>query len=328
MTDVTAVVLNWNQPDYTIRAVGALVDDGVPASRIVVVDNGSDDGSWDRFREALSFCHLVRIEQNLGFARGNNVGARVLPAAAYLFVNSDAFVHLPGSVRALLNALDREETGIVVPRLLNEDLTLQPLALPAPHPGSALVRWSGLSGLVPNRFQPHWGTRWDHATSREIEMAAPGAVLLVRGSLWDALGGFTESSFMYAEEQDLCLRARRRGFAVWFCAEAEFVHVGGASTAWDAAATAERKGSANAALVRAHLSPRRAAITLAVVRAGLAGRLAVRRLTGDRDAAAELAGSLRGYGSPDTGGAEEAPTGAGDVVVLEPEGAAPEGVHG
>src|SRR5262249_3307189 len=159
-------------------------NDGVAAARIVVVDNGSNDGSWDRLVDVLRGCHLARVDENVGFARGNNVGASVLPGTSYLFVNSDAFVHRPGSVQALLVELDRAGVGIVVPRLLNEDLTLQPVAVPAPGPGSALVRASGLSRLVPNRFQPHWSTHWDHANSREIEAAAPGAVLLVEGSLW------------------------------------------------------------------------------------------------------------------------------------------------
>jgi GT2 family glycosyltransferase len=316
MNELTAVVLNWNQPDYTIRAAGSLIGDGVPSSRIVVVDNGSTDGSWDRFTEALSSCHLVRIEQNVGFARGNNVGAAVLPGTAYLFVNSDAFVHGPGSVSRLVRALDERDAGIVVPRLLNEDLTLQRSVVPATTPAVALVHASGLSRFVPNRMRPHWSTYWNHVDSREIE-TANGAVFLVRGPLWNELGGFRETSFMYAEDLDLCWRARERGARVWFASEAEFVHLGGASTRWDAYGRSERVGAANAAMIRDHLSPGLATFTLGVIRTGFAARFAYRRLTRNKAAAAECAGLVRGYGARSRV-ADEKPI-SPEIMVLRPD---------
>lgn len=296
---LTAVVLNWNQPELTERAVQGLLDDGVLARRLVVVDNASTDGSWERFRERLAACTLVRIDENVGFARGNNAGAKVLPGDTYLFVNSDAFVHRPGSVGLLLAALDRPGVGIAVPRLLNEDLTLQPSVSPAPRPIEALVRASGLSRFVPNDRQPRWSTHWDHGRSREVENAV-GAVVLVRGTAWDCVSGFPETGFMYAEDLGLCMAVRRQGWAVWFSAEAEFVHLGGGSTSarWSSESRSERVGRANAALVREHLSPRRAALTLAVMRAGFAARLAAWTLAGRRDAAAEQRGYWRGYAAP------------------------------
>jgi GT2 family glycosyltransferase len=298
LESLTAVVLNWNQAELTIRAAGALVADGVPAQRVVVVDNGSTDGEWGRISSALRECHLVQLDENVGFARGNNAGARALEGAAYLFVNSDAFVHRRLSVAALLRALDAPGVGIVVPRLLNEDLTLQPSVLPAHRPASAAIRASGLSRILPNELQPRWGTHWDHRGSRAVECAV-GAVMLVRGSLWDALGGFPETSFMYAEDLGICLAAMRLGSTTWFCAEAEFVHVGGGSTAarWDDEARAERVGRANAELIRGHLSPLPARLTIGFTRVGLASRLAVRSLMREHAAAAECRGALRGYGA-------------------------------
>lgn len=295
---LTVVVLDWNHADFAIRSVEAIAGEGVPPSRIVVVDNGSTDENRRRLSSELDSCPLVRLDENTGFARGNNAGARALEGSAYLFVNSDAFVHRRGSVAALVRALDRPDVGIVVPRLLNEDLTLQPSVVAAHRPSNALVRASGLSRLIPNALQPHWSTHWDHRSSRAIECAV-GAVMLVRGSLWDELGGFPETSFMYAEDLGLCIAAADHGAKVWFCAEAEFVHVGGGSTSplWDDEVRAERIGRANASLIRSSLSPLRARLTLAFTRAGLAGRLWLKKLAGNDVAAAEYRGALRGYGS-------------------------------
>jgi len=189
LADLTAVVLNWRTPDLTVRAVRALLDDGVPAERVVVVDNGSDDGSAERFRTELPETRLLALEENVGFARGNNRAAAALPAGAYLFVNSDAFVHAPGTVSRLAAAVARPGVGITVPRLLNEDGTLQPNVVPTSSPLPELVRASGLSRFVPNRLQPSLGTHWDHGRSRLVQ-AAIGAVILVGAEAWDALGGF------------------------------------------------------------------------------------------------------------------------------------------
>jgi hypothetical protein len=73
------------------------------------------------------------------------------------------------------------------------------------------------------------GTHWSHSSSREIE-AATGAVMLVAGRVWERLGGLREDSFMYAEDLDLCWRAREAGWTTWFVAESEFVHLGGTSS--------------------------------------------------------------------------------------------------
>src|ERR1051326_2319317 len=83
LDDLTVVVVNWGTPDLTIRAVRALLEDGVPPHRVVVVDNGSDDDSYARFQRELEHCPALRIEHNIGYARAANAGARMLPGSAY-----------------------------------------------------------------------------------------------------------------------------------------------------------------------------------------------------------------------------------------------------
>jgi N-acetylglucosaminyl-diphospho-decaprenol L-rhamnosyltransferase len=294
--DATAVVLNWRTADHAARAARALVEDGLPAERVVVVDNASGDGSVERLRAELPASRLLALDRNAGFAQGNNAGARELPGSAYLFVNSDAFVHRPGSVARLLEAVADPAAGVAVPRLLNEDLTLQPSVVPTSSPLPELVRASGLSRLVPNRLQPSLGTHWDHGDSRAVE-AAIGAVLAVRGDAWEALEGFDERRFMYAEDIDLCWRARERGWEVRFVADAEFVHLGGASTGrrWSDPERAERVARAEAAMIRGHLPRGRAALTLALMALGVGGRALVHRALGNREAAETMAAWFRGY---------------------------------
>ena len=294
--DLTVVVLNWETPDLTIRCARALLDDGVPAGRIVVVDNGSKDGSPERLASELPGCVLVALPENLGYGRAANAGARELPGAAYLITNNDAFVHRPGSVQRLLDALGDPSVGLVAPRLRNEDLTLQPTVRPLPTPGVSVVRALGVGRLVPNRWQPRWSHHWDHAESRAVE-AADGAVYLVRGATWEQLGGYNETRRMYGEDSDLCWRARRLGWRIWFCAEAEFVHLGNAtgSRRWTDPQRAAMIGREESRLLFEQLSRPGAAVAVAATSLYHTWRAVAFTMQGDRTAAAATRAARAAY---------------------------------
>ena len=293
---LTAVVSNWETTDYTVRCVEVLVGDGVPGDRIVVVDNGSRDDSFARLRERFPRSIVLRLEENVGYARAMNHGARALEGESYLLANSDAFLHRPGSVAAMLAAFADERVGVVAPRVLNEDLTLQPTVMPTNSPGVALMRASGLSRLIPNRWQPRWSTHWDHSSSREIR-GADGAVLLVRAETWRQLEGFDERMRMYAEDLDLCWRARKLGWRIWFARDAEFVHLGAGATRrhWGSPERAELIGESESGMIARNLPGLSAKLTIALIRAGLAARVVAFRLLRRPEAAASLRGALRGY---------------------------------
>jgi N-acetylglucosaminyl-diphospho-decaprenol L-rhamnosyltransferase len=293
---LTVVIPNWETPDYTVRSAGALIADGVPPDRVVIVDNGSRDDSADRFRRELAQCRLVTLEQNIGYARAANAGAASLEGQAYLIVNNDAFVDSPGSIARMLEALARNRTAIVVPRLLNPDGSLQPTVRPFDTPAVALVRASGLSRLIPNRWQPRWSTHWNHARSRAI-CAADGAVMLVHAEAWAELGGFSPNSYMYAEDTDICWRAVKSGWTVWFEAGAEFVHLGNATASrrWSNPERAERWSRSEAHLVRERLSPPAAVTSILITALGLAVRAGLFLLAGQRERSANHRAQLRGY---------------------------------
>ena len=288
---LTAVVLNWRTADLAERAARALIGDGVPAERVIVVDNGSGDGSAERLAATLPDSIVLPLPENVGFARANNEGARHLPGDGYLFVNSDAFVHDRDSVERMV---ERAATAaIVIPRLLNEDLTLQRNVVPRTSVAVELVRASGASRLVAS---PRWSTHWDHASARPVD-AAIGAVVLVRADAWADLGGFDERRFMYAEDLDLFWRARERSWPIWFEPSATFVHLGGASAGrrWSSPQRAARVAAAEAEMIRAHRPPAAALTTLGVMASGTAVRAGVAAVTRKRERARELAAFTRGY---------------------------------
>ena len=296
LRSLTVVITNWGTPDYTVRAAQAVIADGVPADRVVVVENGSTDDSWSRLQQRLGDCMLIRLDENIGFGRATNLGAERLPGSNYLLVNNDAFVLEPGSVGRMLECLGDPRVGLVVPRLRNPDLTLQPSVVPSHRPAAELVRASGLSRFVPNRWQPRWSTHWDHDASREVDSAI-GPVMLVRGETWERVGGFDERIYMYAEDLDLCWRVRLLEQSIWFCADAEFIHIGNAaaSRAWTSPRRAELVARSEADMIHRHHSAPTALLTIALICLGLAGRFAVHWLLRNPDAAATLRASLRGF---------------------------------
>jgi GT2 family glycosyltransferase len=293
---VTAVMVNWETADLTIRAASALLDEGLDPAQLVVVDNGSTDGSYDRLVESLPGCVTVALPENIGFGRAVNAGARQRESESYLIIHNDAFAHRPGAVRTMSAALESPSVGIVTPRILNEDFSLQPTVSALQTPGVALVRASGLSRLVPNRWQPSWSTHWDHGSSREVQQSVC-VVFLVRGDTWRQLGGFDERmTLSHSEDLDMCLRARQAGWKIWFSADAEFVHIGSASTRrWSSPARREMEGRSEGMMIRRNLSPIAAKLSLGFISAGLVARAAAFGLAGRSHASADLRAALRGY---------------------------------
>jgi GT2 family glycosyltransferase len=195
----------------------------------------------------------------------------------------------------LVRTLRRGRIGIAAPRLLNEDLTLQPSVVALTTSRTAFVGALGLSRLIPNRWQPHWSTHWDHSESRTVD-AANGAVYAVRGDAWSRLGGMTERRWMYGEDMDLCRRARALGWDMWYARDATFVHLGSSTVRdhWSDVARAAMIARSEVAHLRTQLPPVQATLTVAFLVLGTALRwVAFAALRKER--AAVFRSVLRGY---------------------------------
>ena len=226
------VIVNWNGGALlraclaSLAAAQAALGDGL-ALRVVVVDNGSTDGSADALPAVAAGPLVIRAGANLGFARACNRGAAAGSAEAILFLNPDTRVEA-ASLRTAHAALFAEaETGIVGARQLAADGGTERSCARAPSPASLLGQALALDrlGLVPTHFM----TEWDHAEDRAVDQVM-GAFLMIRRPLFARLSGFDTRFFVYYEDVDLCLRARRLGFAVRHVAGAVIGHEGQGTT--------------------------------------------------------------------------------------------------
>ena len=217
--DCTIVVVNWNARDLLascLRSVYAAVSG--PHFEVIVVDNGSTDGSTAMVRDQFRQVQLIENQQNEGFAVANNQAIRASRGRYVLLLNSDTLVR-QGALEAMVSFADRHpEVGIVGCKLLNADGSLQPSWARFP------TFWSELRGRNVRR----WRSLADEP-AYEVDWVG-GACLLARREAIDQVGLLDEGYFMYSEEMDWCYRMVQRGWRVCYLAAAEVTHLGGGSS--------------------------------------------------------------------------------------------------
>lgn len=200
-------MVNLDGGERNLVCLGSLASEGIPAERIVFVDNGSSDGMLAAVARAFPGVHCLRNERNLGYGHGNNRGILEALArdAGFLFlVNND--VTLPaGTVARLLAAFgEQDDLGIVGPRVLYpEPSTLVWCA------GGRMTYRQNLSTMIGHR-RPD-GPRY--RVTREVDYVA-GCAMLVRREVFERAGLLDGDFFGYHEDVDFCLRARAAGFRV------------------------------------------------------------------------------------------------------------------
>jgi N-acetylglucosaminyl-diphospho-decaprenol L-rhamnosyltransferase len=221
--DVAAVVVTYNSADHIADLLDSLpAAFGGLSGSVVVVDNGSTDDTLTILDERTD-CTVVR-STNVGYAGGMNAGVAASPSAeAVLILNPDAVLDA-GSVETMLQVSRREGVGIVAPRTREADGTLSPTLRRAP----TLARVGGLSFTGLPMFTERIEDPREYDTEHEVDWAV-GAVLLIRSDCYSALGGMDDSFFMYSEETEFSLRARRHGWATVYTPDAGAMHIGGGS---------------------------------------------------------------------------------------------------
>ena len=227
---VSAIVVNYNARRHLLDCIASLRQEHV--KDIVVADNASADGSEAAVLAADAAVTYVQTGANLGYGTGANRGAaRTDPASPFLLcMNPDARLE-PGAVEALLAAFDqRPELGIVGPRIEEPDGALYPSARTFPDLGDAVGHAFLGMFWASNPFTRRYRMLdWDHSAAADVDWVS-GSCFLIRRACWDAIGGFDEAYFRYAEDVDLCWRARRAGWAVAYEPRARAVHAQGVST--------------------------------------------------------------------------------------------------
>jgi GT2 family glycosyltransferase len=224
--ELSVVIVSWNTRELLDRCLRTLEAERRQVQlEVIVVDNGSADGSREMAARDFPLTRLIANTDNRGFSAANNQGLAAAAGSYILLLNSDTEVE-PGSLRALLDfAAGHPRAGIVGPQLLNADGSLQPSGGRFPTPLSTIVELFGLERLT---GQPRYGTRRDYSLPAVVDEVS-GAAMLVRTALLRELGGLDESFAWGYEDVDLCRRALAAGWSTWYVPAARVRHEWGAS---------------------------------------------------------------------------------------------------
>jgi GT2 family glycosyltransferase len=223
MTKVVILLLNWNSWKDTLECVESCRELSYPDLRILIVDNGSTDGSEQILRERLPDVELIQSGANLGFAGGNNVGIRraLEQGAEYLWLLNNDTVVEPSALSSLVKVLELDASAGIV--------------------GSKIRYFDRMDTIwyAGAELDPHAPYRSCHRGLNEIDRGqydvpgetgyVTGCSLLVRSQVVQEIGSLDDALFLYYEDADWCARARRAGWKLCYAPKSVVLHKASAS---------------------------------------------------------------------------------------------------
>ena len=233
MTKLTlsVLIINWNTRQLLKECLQSIYQQSHQLRfEVIVVDNGSQDGSAQMVRQHFPQVRLLQNSHNVGFATANNQAAKLAQGEFLLLLNSDTVLHQP--IFDQLVAFARQtKAGVVGPKLVNTDGSLQPSAGSLP----SLISIFSQQGLPLHKLRL---SSWPVLQSASPEFYAhprqvgwvSGACLLTPRKLYRQLSGLDETIFMYMEEVDYCARVQQTGRQIWLLPEVQVMHVGAGSS--------------------------------------------------------------------------------------------------
>jgi len=211
--DFSVILVNWNTADLTCRAISSVLDDANESSlsvEVIVVDNGSAEGSVEAIRQNFPALEILENTQNLGFARAVNRAVWKATGEVILLLNTDAVLR-SGSLSAFKSAFDADpQIGIAGGALVSPDGAKQNCIAPFPSLLTELFNKSLLRTLAQK-----YRTKVSDGATEPFEVdSVIGASLAIRGKTLAAIGGLDERFFFFFEETDWCYQCRKLGWKV------------------------------------------------------------------------------------------------------------------
>ena len=229
---LSIIYVNWNSVDYLRESITSVYQFTKKFTfEVIVVDNASPERGVETLKVAFPEIKIIQSEENLGFAGANNLGFRQSSGEYVLFLNPDTTLIEP-SIEMLVDRMEQlPDAGIVGCKLLNSDHTVQlssiqryPTILNQAIDAEYLrLRWPGC---------PLWNIAplfSDNVKVMKVDVI-PGACMLLRRSVFEKAGLFTEDYFMYAEDLDLNYKVKAAGFTNYYVGETAIIHHGGRSS--------------------------------------------------------------------------------------------------
>lgn len=231
--DVSILIVSFNTRDMTIECIQSIFDQATSHSfEVIVVDNDSHDGSADAIAEHHPDVKLIRSKENLGFARANNIASEQAIGERILLLNPDTVIINNAIDKLLSFANENQECRVWGGRHVFRDGTKNPYNCWADYSvWTVFCAATGLSGMFSQSdiFSHRSYPKYDRMSVKQVDIIT-GCFLLIDTDLWKELDGFDDDFFLFAEEADLCVRARQLGAKPLLTPDSVIVHDGGGSS--------------------------------------------------------------------------------------------------
>ncbi|MFH0779299.1 MAG: glycosyltransferase family 2 protein [Parcubacteria group bacterium] len=231
--ELSIIILNYKSRGLVKNCLKSVLESEIDfPHEIIVVDNNSDDGVENLLKENFPQVKLFKMEKNVGMGAGNNIGIKNASGRHILILNPDIFLFADTIKKIYHYVKDRSDVGLVGPRLLNPDRTLQHTCYAFHKFWTPLFRRTPLGrfSFAENELNRFLMTDWDHNTNRPVDWIQ-GSCVLIPKKVLDEVGLFDERFFMYFEDTDLCRRIINAGYKNIYLADSEAIHFHGRQSA-------------------------------------------------------------------------------------------------
>jgi GT2 family glycosyltransferase len=232
---LSVVVVNWNGKKFVENCINSIVlEINLKESEIIVVDNGSTDGSNELISNNFPYVKIIQNSKNIGFAAANNQGIIESDGQYLCFINSDIILKRD-CINTLLNYIEsNSDIGILAPKLIYPNHSLQISCKKLPSLWNSFCEIFGLSSLFPSVkiFSGEEMSYFDHDSIQNVNAIAGGFWMISRDSIKE-VGLLDEEFFFYAEDMDWCKRFSGKNKKIVFNPNAIAIHHAGGSSSND-----------------------------------------------------------------------------------------------
>ena len=217
------IIVNYNSRGTLKNCIESLRSEKIDnLNKIIVVDNNSSDNSY-KFLEDCDTVNLVKLNKNFGFAKGCNIGASHADSDYFFFLNPDTIIN-NSNLDSIFNFLVKNpNVGIAGPQIFDKKDNFVMTSRHFPCMSNVIIHQSGLRLLSKNLS---WLIDQNINTPSSEVSTIIGAAFMVRRKLFKSLNGFDEDYFVYFEEVDFCLRAKKAGYKTMFLSSSNVKHIG------------------------------------------------------------------------------------------------------
>lgn len=230
MPELSIVIVNWNVKEPIAECLSSLATIEAPKIEVIVVDNASTDGSIQMLQKKFPWVKLIANQDNKGFAKACNQGIKISEGDYILLLNPDTVVP-EGALEPLLSfAKDHPEAGVIGPKILNTDGSVQQSVRSFPSFWNQTVIQLKLHRIFRNSkiIQEYRMANFPYDSVQSVDQVM-GAAFLIPKTVIEKIGALDERYFVWFEEVDFCLTVKRAGLDVLFCPNTNIIHKQGQS---------------------------------------------------------------------------------------------------